>query len=129
MAFRNTTRGVIAALLSAGLVMSAAAPAAAQNTQQQGQVKTDWSEEKIEQFVQASVAISEAQSKWTQRIQQAESQEKKQKLQKQANEAVLQKIKDQGLSTSEYNRIYKAAEQDKEFYNELTDRIEKAKNN
>ena len=128
MPLQTQPRRLAAALLAVSLVGTTAAPAMAQ-TNQQSQVKTDWSDQKIEQFVQASLAIGEAQDKWAKRIQNAENQQKKRKLQQQANMQVKKVIEDQGLTTAEYNRIYKAAEQDKDLYNELTDRIQDAREN
>lgn len=129
MPLQTQPRRLAAALLAVSLVgTTAAAPAMAQDNQQ-SQVKTDWSDQKIEQFVQASLAIGEAQEKWGERIQNAESQQKKRQLQQQANTQVKKAIEEEGLTTAEYNRIYKAAEQDKDLYNELTDRIQDAREN
>lgn len=106
--------------------MGAAAPAAAQSTGQgqQQQVKTDWSEQKLDAFAEASVAINEMQSKWQERISNAESQEKQAEIRQEANEAVTGTIEDSGLSPKEYNQIYQAARQDQELYEDLMTRIE-----
>jgi hypothetical protein len=129
MLFHRQPRRLAAAVLAVSLVgTTAAAPTLAQENEQ-NQVKTDWSEQKIEQFVQASIALGEAQDKWGERIRNAESQQKKRQLQQQANMQVKKVIEDQGLSTAEYNRIYKAAEQDQELYKEITARIQEAREN
>ena len=126
---RLNSRRFAAALMAASLVTSAAATPALAQSSQQSDVKTDWSEQKIEQFVQASMAVGEAQEEWGSRIQQAEGQEKKRELQQKANEEVQEAIEDEGLSTQEYNKIYQAAQQDQELMNELTERIQEAKQN
>ena len=126
---RLNSRRFAAALMAASLVTSAAAAPALAQSSQEGDVKTDWSEQKIEQFVQASMAVGETQEEWSSRIQQAEGQEKKRELQQQAQKAVQEAIEDEGLSTQEYNKIYQAAQQDQELYNELTERIQEARQN
>jgi len=129
MQSRLNSRRFAAAIMAASLVTSAAATPALAQSGQQSEVKTNWSDQKIEQFVQASMAVGEAQEEWRSRIQEAEGQEKKRELQQKANEATQEAIEEEGLSTQEYNKIYQAAQQDQELYDELTERIQQARKN
>lgn len=132
MQTRIAARTALSTLVAIGLAIGTVAPAAAQSTEQQGQeesVKTDWSDQKLEAFADASVAINEVQAEWRPRIAEAESTEEQQQARQKANQAVQQVIKDEGLSLEEYDEIYKAAQQDRELYSDLMARIEEERGN
>ena len=71
----------------------------------------------------ASVAISEKQAQWRQRIAEADSQKKQAELRDQANKEIKGTIEDKGLSPQEYSRIHRSAQQDDGLYEELMTRI------
>lgn len=125
MTARKPSSAVAGVLLASSLIFSAAAPAAAQTADQtqQKQIKTDWSEQKLDAFAAASVAISEKQSEWRQRIADADSQEKQADLREKANKDIKGTIEDKGLSPQEYSRIHRSAQQNDDLYEELMTRI------
>jgi hypothetical protein len=126
MTSRNPSSAVAGMLLASSLIFSAAAPAAAQTAEQgqNEQLKTDWSEQKLEAFAAASVAISEKQAEWRKRIADAESRDKQADLREQANKEIKGTIEDKGLSPQEYSRIHRSAQQNDDLYEELMTRIQ-----
>ena len=125
MTIRKPSSAVAGMLLASSLIFSAAAPAAAQTAEQgqQDQVKTDWSEQKLDAFAAASVAISEKQAEWRQRIAESDSRDKQADLRKQANKDIKGTIEDKGLSPQDYSRIHRSAQQNDDLYEELMTRI------
>lgn len=126
MTTRSSSSTVAGMLLASSLIFSAAAPAAAQTAEQSQteQLKTDWSEKKLDAFAAASVAISEKQAEWRQRIAEAESRDKQADLREQANKEIKGTIEDKGLSPQEYSRIHRSAQQNDDLYEELVTRIQ-----
>lgn len=125
MTARKPASAVAGMLLASSLIFSAAAPAAAQTAEQgqQDQIKTDWSEQKLDAFAAASVAISEKQAEWRQRIAEADAQEKQAELREKANKDIKGTIEDKGLSPQDYSRIHRSAQQNDDLYEELMTRI------
>lgn len=126
MQIGKTGRTLAVATLSLGLILSVAAPTTAQNTQE-NQVKTDWSEEKLENFGEAAVALQDIQAEWKQRIANARTEEKRQTLRQQQADAMDQAIRDAGLTPKEYSQIVRAVRNDQEFYQEVSEYVEDAK--
>lgn len=131
MTARKPASAVAGMLLASSLIFSAAAPAAAQTAEQgqQNQVKTDWSEQKLDAFAAASVAISEKQAEWRQRIAEADAQEKQAELREKANKDIKGTIEDKGLSPQDYSRIHRSAQQNDDLYEELMTRIKAERSN
>jgi len=103
-----------AALLALGL----AAPAAAQDQQQTPQAQPpaaeDISDQELEQFAEAALAVNEIGRKYASELQGAEDESAAQDIRAQAQEEMVQAVEDEGLSVQEYNAIYAAAENDDE---------------
>lgn len=131
MTARKPASAVAGMLLASSLIFSAAAPAAAQTAEpgQQDQIKTDWSEQKLDAFAAASVAISEKQAEWRQRIAEADAQEKQAELREKANKDIKGTIEDKGLSPQDYSRIHRSAQQNDDLYEELMTRIKAERSN
>lgn len=104
-----------AALLALGL----AAPAAAQDQEQAPQAQPpaaeDISDQQLEQFAEAALAVNEIGRKYASELQGAEDESAAQDIRAQAQEEMMQAVEDEGLSVEEYNAIYAAAENDQEI--------------
>jgi hypothetical protein len=100
-----------AALLALGL----AAPAAAQQ-QQQPQVTPaeNISDQELDQFAEAALAVNQIGRKYASELQAAEDDAAAQDIRAQAQEEMVQAVEDEGLSVEQYNAIYAAAEEDQE---------------
>jgi len=125
---RIATRSLAAAL---GLAFAAAAgqPALAQSSdsgegqssdsgegQSQQNVKTDWSEQKLQQFAAAATDVKEVFDEYRPKIKDAEDADKANKMQKEASDEAAAAVKESGLSVEEYNRINQAIQADKDLY-------------
>lgn len=113
MNLRNIAPYMAAAIFAVAAAIAMPATAPAQTSGSTGEAsppKTDWSEQKLESFASAAVALSSETSKWRQRIAEADSEAEAQKLQKKANEAVVETVQSEGLSMAEYREIYAATQ-------------------
>ncbi len=130
-----TNRATATVLLAAGLAVGSTAPAIAQGDGQsrqgqtmprsQGQdVKTDWSDARLDSFAEATVAIAKIRGKWRQKLDNAENEEERKEILGRYKDAANQAVKDAGLSPDTYNRIHKAARQDKGLSNKIGKRIQ-----
>lgn len=81
----------------------------AQSSEQQS---TDFSDEKIESFVAARESVVEISRKWEERLSNTESQEELNSLQQQAQEEMVEAVRDEGISVNEYNMIVDATQTD-----------------
>lgn len=81
----------------------------AQSTDQQS---TDFSDEKIESFVQARESVVEISREWEERLNNTESQEELNSLQQQAQQEMVEAVRDEGISVNEYNMIVDATQTD-----------------
>jgi len=110
----------LAAALSLAFVAAAGQPAFAQSSddgqgQSQQDVKTDWSEQKLQQFATAATDVKAVFDEYRPKIKNAENADKMNKMQKQASDEAAQAVKDSGLSVQEYNRINQAIQADKDL--------------
>jgi len=117
---RIATRSLAAAL---GLAFAAAAgqPALAQSSdsgegQSQQNVKTDWSEQKLQQFAAAATDVKEVFDEYRPKIKDAEDADKANQMQKEASDEAAAAVEESGLSVEEYNRINQAIQADKDLY-------------
>ncbi len=107
--------------LTASLALLAAGPALAQESQQSpeatdpgggysdpasaGTQKTNFSDEELKQFVKAQEGINEIRDEYMEKIEGAESQQKAQELQMEANDEMVAVIEDAGMDIPTYNSI------------------------
>lgn len=107
--------------LTASLALLAAGPALAQESQQSpeatdpgggysdpaaaGTQKTNFSDEELKQFVKAQEGINEIRDEYMEKIEGAESQQKAQELQMEANDEMVTVIEDAGMDIPTYNSI------------------------
>ena len=98
------------------LAMLAGAPAIAQAQQTTGQSaqspaqpatqqQTNFDDQKLRQFVEAQSGINDIRDEYMQKIEAADSQERAQELQMEANDEMVSVIDDAGLDIPTYNAI------------------------
>lgn len=113
--------------LSAGLF--AAMPAMAQSGQpsraapQAAMKATNVSDAQIQKYVAAQAQVKRIATKWQSKIKNAKNKKTALQYRRQANKAMVQAVKSSGLSITEYNRITRAAQSNKE----LAKRIQNAR--
>ena len=98
-------------------------PAQAQTEQQQPPVQpqqemqqTEFTEDQLESFVDAAVAVNDLIESWRPRITAAESEEQAAQLREEANEELAEAIEQtEGMSLEEYQEIGQAAQADPEL--------------
>ena len=75
--------------------------------------QTAFSEQKLEAFVTAAVAVTELSEQWKQRIGEAGSEEKAEELREQANQELVAAVEGtDGITVQEYKEISEAARGD-----------------
>ncbi|RDD63852.1 DUF4168 domain-containing protein [Ferruginivarius sediminum] len=112
-------------------------PSAAHAQQSEGSTSAqagaqEFSDAKLDAYVDAVVQVSQLVQKWQPKIQTAQQQQDKEKarsLQKEANAELVKAIQDaKGISLKEYKEISLAARQDKELYNQLNTMVQERRN-
>ncbi|WP_417531036.1 DUF4168 domain-containing protein [Marinobacter lipolyticus] len=107
--------------LAVSVALLAAGPALAQQSQQQGPAqtekggysnpaasgtqKTTYNDAELKKFVKAQSGINDIRDEYMKKIENADSQEKAQKLQMDANDKMVTVIEDSGLDIPTYNAI------------------------
>ncbi|WP_192035189.1 DUF4168 domain-containing protein [Halomonas sp. YLGW01] len=113
---QRLTALLTAALLSAGILSTPAMAqedAAAEAAQAQAAAPaTDFSDETLQQFADASQEIASVSREYTERLQGAEDEAAKQKIRMEANEEMVTIVEDSGLEVSTFNAIGQAIQQD-----------------
>lgn len=100
------------ALLALGLT---GLPAAAQDQQPPAITAEDITEQQLDQFAEAALAVNQIGRKYASELQAAEDESAAQEIRVQAQEEMMQAVENEGLSVEEYNAIYAAAENDQEI--------------
>lgn len=106
---RRFTTTAAAALLALGLT---AAPALAQD--QQAPAAADITDEQLDQFAEAALAVNQVGREYASRLQSVEDEAQAEQIRAEAQEAMVEAVREEGLSVDEYNAIYTAAENDDE---------------
>ena len=109
-----------AVLLSAGVM---AAPAMAQDTNAQSQQPqaqsaapaTDFSDEQLQQFADASQEIAVISQDYSEKLQSADDESAKQEVRMEANDKMVAVVEDSGLDVETFNAIGQAIQQDPEL--------------
>ncbi|WP_110643779.1 DUF4168 domain-containing protein [Salinicola sp. CPA57] len=112
---QRITAFVAAAMMTAGLV---SAPAMAQDqnaadsgSQAQAPAK-NFSDEQLQQFADASQNIAMISQDYTEQLQNASEEGEQQKIRQQANDEMVDAVKDSGMSVEQFNSIGQAIQQD-----------------
>lgn len=107
-----------AVLLTAGIM---SAPAMAQETDAQTQQPqaaapaTDFSDQQLQQFADASQEIAMISQKYTEQLQSAEDEAAQQEVRKEANDKMVEAVENSGLEVDTFNAIGQAIQQDPEM--------------
>lgn len=135
-----TIRKTLIAFAAAGFVASPLAMAQGQPQEQppqerppqeqqqqqmpQQQEAPEVTDAQVESFVDAYVAVNEVREEYTERLQNAEDQEKAQELQQEANEAMTAAITDSGMEVEEYQEVAMAVNADPDIRDQVTEMLE-----
>lgn len=90
----------------------------AQSTEQQN---VEFGDEKLAAFVDARESVVEVSQQWEERLNNAESQEKLNSLQQEAQQEMVEAVREEGLTVNEYNTIVDATQTDPELKERLTE--------
>jgi len=90
----------------------------------QQQEAPEVTDEQVQAFVDAYVAVNDVREEYTARMQEAEDQEEAQALQMEANEAMSAAIEESGLSVEEYQEVAMAVSADPEVREQVTQMLE-----
>lgn len=82
------------------------------------------SEDQVEAFADAAVAVQRVEQDFSARLQEVETQEEAEQLQQQAQTEAVQAVEESGLSLPEYYAVLDAANADPELYAMLVERIQ-----
>lgn len=121
----NTSRFLTPMALAFALAASGAAVAEEQGggaqggMQQQQAPNISVSEQQVESFAEAQARVAEISEKWTPRMQEAESSEAEQKAREQAQQEMVDAVKNAGLSVQAYNQIARAAQTDAQLRQQI----------
>lgn len=119
MLFQGFSKVVVALFLMVGstLFLQAQEP---NMMQQQGEVKTDYSDAKVDKFAKAALDVEGIMLEYQNKMQQSASDKTKlESLKVEANEKMEGAIKDRGLSVNEYQNMVLAARSDSDFRNRV----------
>jgi len=99
-----------------GARAAASGPALAQEAQ------TEFSDQQLESFVVAAIAVDEVIREWNPRIQAAENEEQAAQLREEANAALLETIaQTEGMTVEQYQEIGQALQNDPELANRVNE--------
>src|SRR6056297_1494578 len=93
-----------------------------QKYQQQQQQKTDFSDEKLDQFAKAYDQVQNIQQTYTDKMKQINNKKKAKELQDKYRQKMIKVIRNQDLTVSEYNQIFKAMKNNPEIKDKVQNR-------
>jgi hypothetical protein len=108
-------------LILGGIAVALLLLATPQAFAQQQPPPANFSQEKIEAFVDAAIEVQRVQTDLDTQAQQAQSPEEVAQLQQQAQADASQAVEDKGLSVDEYTAIAQAANEDPQLYAMIVD--------
>lgn len=110
----TSTRMLLTAAATA-IALTVAVPAAAQTQQQPAQV----TEEDLQSYAAAVVEVQRISEKWLPRIEAAPSDDHKAVLQQQAQDKMIEAVRDEGMTVEEYNEISRMAQADPQLWQQV----------
>jgi len=130
---RTTPKALLAAALIAlagvaGIPSAGLAQSSGSDSQQQAEPKTDWSDQKLQNFVQTAIAVRDVYAEWRPKMEKAESKDERKQMRKQANDAALKKVRASSLTVKEYTEINRAMRKDPEFFKKVKQMMKNARN-
>ncbi len=113
-----------------GALALATAPVVAAHAQQSSEqapaaTQAQIDDAKVEAFAMASLKVEKLNKKWAPRLADAEGQDEVQTLREEATTEMTEAVQSSGLSVEDYNKIYRAAQQDQA----LASRIQELRQN
>ncbi len=84
----------------------------------------DLSEEDIDTFVAAFVAVQEVREDFADRLQDAEDESEAQSMQQEAQDEMVSAVEDAGMDVEQYNEVAMALQNDPELMQEVQERAE-----
>lgn len=100
------------------------APVAQSVEEGQSEPRMEWSEQELQSFASAALAVDEIFTKWRERIADAETAEEANAMQAEASTEAAQAVENEGLSIEEYNEINEAIQRDSELYDRVIELIQ-----
>ncbi|MGM0552616.1 MAG: DUF4168 domain-containing protein [Pseudomonadota bacterium] len=88
--------------------------------------EVDLSEEEVDTFVDAFVAVQKVREDFAERLQDAEDEGDAQAMQQEAQDAMVSAVEDAGMDVEEYNEVAMALQNDPELMQEVQERAEAA---
>ncbi|OHV12778.1 DUF4168 domain-containing protein [Kushneria phosphatilytica] len=108
-AFLSAT--LIATGLASGPVMAASqSQGSAAQSQGQTQAQQNFSDQQLQNFASASQEIAGISQTYTKRLQNADGSDQQQNIRQEANDKMVQAVKDNGLKVDEFNQIGQAVQ-------------------
>lgn len=104
------TIAATAAVLGAAVAVAPVAVTPAQAQQQQA--APSFSDEQLRSYAEAALKVHEIGTEYHPRIERAQSDQDADQLRAAANEAMIEAVRDQGLTVEEYNQIFTASQTD-----------------
>lgn len=92
--------------------------------EQGGAPQTDWSEDELQSFASAAMAVDEVFTKWRTRIAEADTAEEANEMQQEASEEAVDAVEREGLTIEQYNEINQAIQADPELYDRVIEMIQ-----
>lgn len=108
------TIAAAAAVLGAAVAVAPFAGTPAQAQQQQQQAAPSFSDEQLRSYAEAALKVHEIGTEYHPQIERAQSDQDADQLRAAANEAMIEAVRDQGLTVEEYNQIFTASQTDPE---------------
>lgn len=116
MALSLSMRGALVAAMTVVFVMAGAALLSAQQQQPaQDQPQASFEDETLAAFAAAASQISQIREVYTQRLENAENSDQANQLQREAQEKMVQAIRDEGIDVNTYNAVSQAMQQNGEL--------------
>ncbi len=84
----------------------------------------NFDQQELEQFADAYVKVGEIHTEYSQRLQEVDSTDEAQSLQQEANDEMVEAIRDTGLEVQDYSAIAAALERDPEMRQDVVAMIE-----
>ncbi|MGM8849983.1 DUF4168 domain-containing protein [Salinicola sp. V024] len=112
---QRITAIIAAALMTTGMASTAAMAQDNANSAPQSQSQAaakNFSDEELQQFADASQEIASISQNYTQKLQNASDEGDQQEIRQQANDEMVEAVKDSGMDVEKFNSIGQAVQQD-----------------
>lgn len=83
-----------------------------------------WSDAQLEKFISASRKVAVISQEYTPKIESTSNQQEREQIFREADEKMVDAVKDEGLTVNEFNGINQALQQDRELEQRVTQMID-----